>query len=374
MIIETFELERFQSLYEHHVDYNLSESGVEPLRVEQLIQSNAEARTLLQQQLSYVQTNGTVDLRQRIAALYPGATEDDILVTTGCAEANFLVSMHLADPEAEAVVLLPNYMQTWGLLKGFGARVKAWPLVADFEAGRWRPDFDALESMVGPQTKMIFLCNPNNPTGGTLEAEELDQIVSIAERHGAWILADEIYRGAELGDAETASLWGRYDRVFCTAGLSKAYGLPGLRIGWVVGPRREIEHLWSHHDYTTIAPAALSDHLAALALGPKRQEWLLERTRKHIRTNYAAVAEWLADHRDHIDHLPPRAGAIAYLRYRHPVNSTELAERLRREKSTLIVPGDHFGMDGHLRIGFGPETDYLKAGLSRLTELLRELS
>ena len=133
---------------------------------------------------------------------------------------------------------------------------------------RWRIDTDALERLVSPRTKLIIICNPNNPTGARFEADDLDRIAAIAERHGSWILSDEIYRGAELDGRETPSIWGRYDRAIVTSGLSKAYGLPGLRIGWVGGAAALVASLWSYHDYTTISPGALSDALARRALEP----------------------------------------------------------------------------------------------------------
>src|SRR5690606_29903499 len=112
------------------------------------------------------------------------------------------------------------------------------------DEGRWRVDIDALERFVGPQTRVIFLCNPNNPTGMRMTAEDLDGVCRIASRAGAWVISDEIYRGAEFDGVETPSAWGRYDRVLVTSGLSKAYGLPGLRIGWVVGPPDVVAQLW----------------------------------------------------------------------------------------------------------------------------------
>lgn len=365
-------MERWQSTWENHVDVNLSESGVEPLTVEELLEGDAELiRTVMGQRLHYVQTNGTLTLRERIAAMYPGATIDHVEVTTGGAEANQVVTWTLTEPGDEVVVMLPNYMQVWGLARAFGADAKEWRLVEDVEAGRWRPDLGALEAAVSERTKLIAICNPNNPTGSCLTETELDVIGAIADRCGAWILSDEIYRGAEIAsDEETASMWGRAERVAITSGLSKAYGLPGLRIGWIVGPTDFVDACWTRHDYTTIAPSAVSDRLAACALEPGRRARILDRTRSIIRTNYPVVADWLSSHEDALTHIPPAAGAMLWLRYRNGRNSSELCEQLRVDKSTLVVPGDHYGMDGFLRIGFGSETAKLADGLSRVTELL----
>lgn len=167
-------------------------------------------------------------------------------------------------------------------------------------------------------------------------------------------------------------MWGRSDRVIVTSGLSKAYGLPGLRIGWVAGPPATVDALWGVHDYTSIAPGALNDQLARIALSPSGRERLLARTRGIIRANYPAVRAWL-DKRKGFTHVAPEAGAIAFVRYPHAVNSTALVERLRTEQSVLVVPGDHFGMDGYLRIGFGSHPAHLAGALDRMAALMDTL-
>ena len=178
------------------------------------------------------------------------------------------------------------------------------------------------------------------------------------------------YRGAELDGVESPSAWGRYERVLVTSGLSKAYGLPGLRIGWVAGPPETIESLWGVHDYTTIAPGALSDCLARVALAPSRRDRLLARTRGIVRANYPVVRRWIDKRSPRLANVAPEAGAIAFVRYRHAINSTALAERLRDERSVLVVPGDHFDMDGYLRIGFGSNPAHVGAALALVGEVL----
>jgi aspartate/methionine/tyrosine aminotransferase len=179
---------------------------------------------------------------------------------------------------------------------------------------------------------------------------------------GAWVLADEIYRGAELDGVETASVWGRYERVIVTSGLSKAYGLPGLRIGWIASTPELVATTWAYHDYTTIGPGTLSDRFARIALQPAMRVKILARTRRILQTNLPIIKDWLDAHADRFSYAMPEAGAIVYVRYHDPINSTDLVTRLRVEKSVLIVPGDHFGMDG-----------YLRDGLDRLADLLRSL-
>jgi hypothetical protein len=368
MRLEPFEMERLQSVWEHRVAWNVSESGVEPLRLEELADTEEDRAALFSQELAYTQTNGTIDLRAAIASLYPGATPEHIQVTNGGSEANCIALWHLLDAGDEMVMMTPNYMQVRGLARGFGATVRQWPLVHDRDAGRWRLDAAALGSLVSDRTKLIAICNPNNPTGARFTEPELDAVVRAAARVGAWVLADEIYRGAEREEEETPTIWGRYDRVLVTSGLSKAYGLPGLRIGWIAGPPPVVEALWGVHDYTTIAPGALNDRLARMAF--ERRGRLLARTRGIIRSNYAVVRRWLERRPQTLAHVPPDAGAIIFVSYAYDINSTALVERLRDQQSVLAVPGDHFDMDRYLRLGFGSHPALLNGALDRIGETL----
>lgn len=362
-------MERLQSTWENRVDHNLSESGVHPMAVDELLTPD-ECQALLKQRLVYIQSNGTEALRTAIAALYPGATTENVVVTNGSAEANFIAAWRIVEPGDEVVMILPNYGQLIGVIRGFGASVVPVPLR---EERGWGLDPDELARAFTPKTRMVVVCNPNNPTGAILSKEERAAVVRVAAKHGSWILADEVYRGAEREGGETETFWGSYERVLATCGLSKAYGLPGLRIGWVVTPASASEDLWGRKDYTTISPGALSDAMAQKALEPKTRKRILERTRNILTANYAVLAEWMARRGHAFRLVPPKAGAIAYMRYLWKVNSTELVLRLRDQHSVLIVPGDHFGMDGFLRVGFGNEPEDLRAGLARIDSLLDTL-
>lgn len=375
MKFDVFTLERFQSIWENRVAWNIAESGVHPLRVEEIAESREDREAVLGLHMLYPQTNGSLELRTHIAAMYPGATADHIQVTNGGSEANCISLMHLVQPGDEVVMMIPNYMQVHGLARAFGATVKPWALVQDStKPARWRPDIGALESLVTPKTRVILICNPNNPTGATLTSDELDAIARIASRTGAWILSDEIYRGAELDGDETPTMWGRQERVLVTSGLSKAYGLPGLRIGWVAGPAATVDALWGIHDYTSIAPGAVNDRLASIALRPARRQLILARTRGIIRSNYPIVKRWVDRRAPALSHVPPQAGAIVFVRYEYPIRSTELVDRLRDEKGVLVVAGDHFDMDGYLRIGFGSDPKHLESSLELVGEFLDTLT
>ena len=358
-----FVMERWQSTYEHRVRFNLSESGVHPLSVTELLSLADQQPDTLDVRLGYGQTNGSDELRDLIADLYSGATEASVLVTTGGAEANFTAFWELMEPEALVAVMLPNYMQVPGLLQSFGARIHPFHLV---EENGWQPDLNELEKGLRDGARFILVTNPNNPTGAVLDETSMSGIVALADQHGAWILADEVYQGAELEGPETPSFWGLHDRVLVTNSLSKAYGLPGLRIGWVVGPAEMMEALWGRKDYTTITPASLSDTLARAALEPDTRRKILARTRGILTTNLALLSSWMDAQEGRFRYRPPDAGAICYTRYGPPINSTEFAEALRTEMDLLIVPGDHFGMDHYLRLGFGPPAPELEEALERL--------
>lgn len=359
-----FVMERWQSTYEHRVRFNLSESGVHPLSVTELLTLADVGADALDVRLGYGQSNGSDELRNLIASLYPGATDASVLVTVGGAEANFTAFWELMQPEALVAVMLPNYMQVPGLLESFGARIHPFHLA---EESNWQPDLNELENGLREGARFILITNPNNPTGAVLDDASVCGIVELADRHGAWILADEVYRGAELDGPETPSFWGLHDRVLITNSLSKAYGLPGLRIGWVMGPPDMMEALWGRKDYTTIVPASLSDTLARLALEPATRPKILARTRKILTENFALLSNWMDGQEGRFSYRSPDAGAICYTRYRPSINSTEFAEALRTEMDLLVVPGDHFGMDHYLRLGFGPPATDLEEALERLS-------
>jgi aspartate/methionine/tyrosine aminotransferase len=369
MNIEIFKMERMQSTWENVVEYNLSESGVHPLTLKELLTPD-EIEDLAGVGIGYTQTNGTRELRAEIARLYPGVGPDQILATAGSSEANFLLMWSLIEPGDEVLFELPNYMQMWGLLRSFGAAVK--PFRLREETG-WQPDLDEMRRLITPKTKLIVLTNPNNPTGAVLSREAMKAIVELASGAGAWILADEVYQGAELSSERTPSFWGMHDKVLAVNGLSKAYGLPGLRIGWIVGPEAVVKRTWPYHDYTTISPSALSDRLASLVLSPALRDRILARTRTILTTNFPLLEAWLENQGGLFSCHPPRAGAICFARYGVKANSTALVERLIKEKSVLLVPGDHFETDGYLRFGYGPEKGYLLEALRRVEETLKKI-
>ncbi|MEK6208648.1 MAG: aminotransferase class I/II-fold pyridoxal phosphate-dependent enzyme [Chloroflexota bacterium] len=357
-----FDMERMQSRWEHKVKYDLSESGVEALTLAEITR---DPKDLLKTRLGYAEGVGREATRALIAAIHPGHEADDVMITTGTSEANFLALASLVTPSDEVVVVMPNYMQVHGLATALGARVRE---VWLREERAWTIDLDALAAAVNPRTRVICICQPNNPTGQILSQAEVQSVVRIADQRGAWILSDEVYRGAERSGEECPSFSGRGERILVTGGLSKVYGLPGLRVGWIVGPRDRIEAAVEIKDYTTIAPATLSEALAEIAL--ERRKELLERARFLINERWPLLEDWAAGHSRVLHWTPPAAGAICFFSYQYPIDSMPLVDRLIREFSTMIVPGLHFRAERHLRIGFGMPTRVLHSGLAAIDRLL----
>lgn len=369
MKIEPFELERWQSVWENKVELNISESGVHPLTTAELVPDVEQLKKILAVQQLYPQTNGSEELRTRIAELYPAAKMENVLVTSGGSEANYVSTWGLIEPGDEVLFMMPNYMQIAGLARGFGATVKSLWLRESLD---WGINVDDLPRLVTAKTKIIAICNPSNPTGAVLREDMRAAILAAAEKVGAWVISDEVYRGAEFDGEMTATMWGGYERVLATAGLSKAYSLPGLRTGWVVGPAKIIEKLWSYHDYTSISPSMLTDRLASAALEPARRAWILNRTREAVRANYPALQKWLADRGDIFSHVAPKAGAIAWAGLRDGRDSAKMAEELRVQKSVLLVAGEQMGMESFVRFGFGGDQGHLQKALGRIDEYLQE--
>src|SRR3990170_4332990 len=220
-----------------------------------------------------------------------------------------------------------------------------------------------------------MVCNPNNPTGAVLTEGEMEAVVEVAARADAWIVADEIYRGAEVDtDVTSPTFWGRYDKVIVTSGLSKAFGMPGLRSGWVVAPPEMIRKVWIRHDYTTLTPNMISDILTGFSMQPDVRESIFARTRGIIRANLPPLEEWIAAQGELLTYVRPVAGAIAYVKYGLPIRSTRLVDRIREEQSVLLVSGDMFGVGKGFRIGFGFDVEQTLKGLERVATVLADLA
>ena len=265
----------------------------------------------------------------------------------------------------------PNYMQLWGVPRSLGAETRTFRLRPE---AAWEPDWDEFERAGVPGTRLIYVSNPNNPTGSILSEDAMKRMVARCEKIGAYLLADEVYQGAEISRPRAKSFWGMSDRVIVTSGLSKAWGIPGVRIGWIVGPPRLIAECWAQHDYLTIGPGKLSDELTRIAVTPENREKCYARTRAVLNTNLEIAREWARGFGGFLEWREPEAGAIALMKYRAEVGSVELCEGIRARQSTLIVPGKQLGIEGYVRIWLGAREDYLREGLRRIGEEFRPLA
>jgi hypothetical protein len=370
MRIETFEMERMQSTWENIVDYDMSESGVRPLTLRELTTMGFDLESFMDEPLGYSQSNGTIPLREALAAIYPGATVDRIEVTNGTSEANYLVALSQVKAGDIVAMQVPNYMQMWGVARSLGADVRTFRLRTE---GAWEPDWEEFERAVTPTTRLLYLSNPNNPTGSVLSDASMRRIVDRCEQTGTWLLSDEVYLGAEIAAPRTKSFWGMSDRVIVTSGLSKAYGIPGVRIGWIAGPAALVADCWSQHDYITIGPNKMSDRIARVAVEAGNRERCYARTGEILRHNLPIAREWAKSFGGRLAWTEPTAGAIALMKYASDTPSLTIAERVRLNQSTLIVPGTHVGIEGHLRIWLGGREAFLREGLRRIGTELRAL-
>ncbi|MBJ89986.1 MAG: aminotransferase [Woeseia sp.] len=366
-----FDLEHTQSRWEQVVDYNLTESGVHPIRLDELLGDTAGIDDLLGTEIGYPHVNGNPELREHIANLYDGTALENVIVTVGAAEANNIIMQTLMEPGDELLTQIPTYKQVWGLAKNSGYTVREFCLQPE---KNWALDLEALEAGVTDKTKIIAVVNPNNPTGYIMTEAEMDAVVRAADKVGAWILADEVYRGAErVQDEEAASFIGRYEKVLAVGSMSKGYALPGLRLGWIVGPANTVDDIWRRHEYTTITASKLSNLLAAHALSPAVRPRLINRTREYIRNGFPVLESWMTGQEGLFSWTPPQASAVTFVHYHLDINSTELMEILCREARVFVGAGDSFGMDHHFRIAFGQERSVLEEAFSRIENTLKSI-
>lgn len=356
-------MERMQSTWENVVEMDMSESGVRPVTLRELGEMGLNLDAVLDMPLGYSQSNGTIPLREALAEQYSGATLDHIEVTNGTSEANYLLALALLRPGDEVAFEVPNYMQYGGIPRSLGAKVNRFQLRGD---SGWDVDWAEFERAVNPRTRLVYVSNPNNPSGAVLSPDAMHRIIARCDEVGAYLLADEVYQGAEIYRERTPSFWGMSDRVIVTSGLSKAYGIPGVRIGWIAGPRDVIAECWTQHDYITIGPNKISDAVARIAVQPRNREKLYSRTRAILQNNLPIMKQWIASFGGFLHLNEPQAGALCLVKYASATPSYDVCERVRTRQSVLIVPGSHLGLEGYLRLWLGGREEFLREGLRRI--------
>lgn len=367
MKIEPFLLERWMTRHETHVKYDIAESGILPLSTRDLLAFEPEDRraatldALVDLPLGYSEARGTEALRTQLAATYSGVSADQILVTTGAIEANYLLFHELLSPGDHVIAPYPAYQQLYSVPRAIGCDVSLWPVGPETH---YRYDLNRLEALITPKTRLIVVNTPHNPTGAMLAPEEAAAVYAMADRVGAWVLGDEAYRWLTVpgGAAFAPPMIERGPRAISVGTLSKPYGLPGLRIGWIAASEELVQRCWGLRDYITLSPGKLNDALARLALS--HHDRIVARNHEIITTNLATATAWMARRADRLQWTPPRGGLLALIKYDYPMLSLELADRLAMEYSVMLAPGSAFGYEYHLRLGIGQRPDIFEAGLA----------
>ena len=354
--------------HETHVKYDIAESGILPMTTADLLdllpagERAVALDRVLALQLGYSEARGTEELRKLLAATYTRGDADHILVTTGAIEANFLLFNELLEPGDHVIAPYPAYQQLYSVPRAIGCDVSLWKVGP--ETG-YRYDVDALERLVTPRTRLIVVNTPHNPTGAMLSPEDARRVYALAESVGATILGDEAYRWLAVpGGAEFAEpFFDMGERGISVGTLSKPFGLPGLRIGWIAGPPDLVQRCWGLRDYITLSPGKLNDALACLALA--HRDRIVARNTRIITANLATATRFMAEHSSYLSWTPPRGGLLALIKYELPMPSLELADKLALEESVMLAPGSAFGYEHHLRLGIGQRPEIFEEGLRR---------
>ncbi|MGW5643587.1 aminotransferase [Saccharopolyspora sp. NPDC003752] len=373
MKIREFAVEQWMNEYEETCRYNLAETCVRSLTTGELLDLSGRREEVLAEldatPLTYGPIPGSPRLRRLVAGLYAAQSPENVLITHGAIGANALAHATLVDPGDHVVAVVPTYQQHYSIPGSYGARVDHLPLR---EENGWLPDLDELDSLVTSGTKLIAVNNPNNPTGALIDETGLDRIAKIAERAGAWVLCDEVYRGVDQdGNGFTTSIADLYERGISTGSMSKTFSLAGLRLGWIVGPTGLLRAVATHRDYTTISVGRLDDLLACVAL--ENKEAILARSRHITRTNLAILDEWVSG-RDDVSYVKPASGTTALLRYHAPIGSYEFCTRLLAHAGVMFTPGAAFDIEHTARIGFADDTQTLRSGLHLVGQYLDQLA
>jgi aspartate/methionine/tyrosine aminotransferase len=354
MKVAPFDIEHYFARYEFNTPYLLCASDCETISVTELLkmsgQSEADLGAL---KLGYTESQGDPALREAIAGTYDGVTANDIIVLGSPEEGIYLTMRALLEPGDHVVVLTPAYDSLFNLAVHVSGNVSRWGIKAGDNG--WKIDLDELAGLVSSRTKLIVVNFPHNPTGFLPDLDQLMVIAEIAQRNGAWIFCDEMYRGLELNGLDTLpSMVNLAERSLALAGLSKVHGLPGLRSGWLViqdeSLRAEILN-WKF--YTSICPPAPTEFFALAAL--QIQEQLISRNRVLIERNVAMAEKFFDRWLDTFTWRPPQAGSVALVGLHQP-SAEAYCHCLARKAGVLLLPSTCLGYgDGHVRMGFGRE-------------------
>ena len=367
MFFKRMSLEDWFDTYQYRTRFDVGESAVKFLKVSDL---GLDLSTV---ELRYGYHTGRPDLRARIAEEYDGLGPDDVLVTSGGAEAIFAITAALASPGDQVIVEHPNYPSTYEVARGLGCEVTLLPLAME---DRFKPDLDRLERLVTPRTRLIVFTHPNNPTGAMIEPAELERLVRFAESRRIHLLFDETYRhlafGTPLPAAASLSPW-----VVSVTSMSKCYGLPGIRIGWLATKSREVlDGVLAVREQVTITNTALGETIATAVLA--RREEFLARGKAHILANFELAKTWMAGQRGYLEWVEPEGGVVGLPKIVSEAVGADpeaLYRSLAEDYEVFVIPGRCFEVDNRFfRIGFGARPEELSAGLDRIAAALAKFA
>lgn len=353
MNLPPFRLERYFAQYEFKVRYLLSASDCESLPMADLLETAAPETLALWQNLSlgYTESPGHLLLRIEIANQYRQIPAENVVVAAP--EEAIYIAMHtLLSPGDDVIAIAPTYQSLYEIARSIGCTVSQWRLHPKSQS--WRLDLEALEPLITPRTRLLVLNFPNNPTGCQISAAELAVIIAVARKHGLTIFMDEMYRLLEPDETlRLPPICDVYEKGVSLAGLSKAFALPGLRMGWLATQDARLPEKWlAFKDYLTICNSAPSEILGIMAL--KDAERILKRNVEIIRANTAVAGEFFGKHPDLFEWIPPKAGSIAFPRWlgKQPVET--FCQRVLDAEGVMIVPGGLFDdPNNHFRVGLG---------------------
>lgn len=369
MKIAPFKVEEWMNEYEMDAEYNIAETCVESLTVEELLnyseQPEAKLEAIKKMQLTYGDIKGSQKFKKGVSSLYQSLEPANVLPSHGAIGANFLLLYSLIEAGDEVVTVFPTYQQLYSIPESFGAEVKK--LELKYEDG-FLPDLKKLEALVSKKTKLIVINNPNNPSGVVMDRKILEKLVKIAQSVDAYILADEVYRGFDL-EEEIPSVFDLYQKGISVGSMSKVFSLAGLRMGWIAAAKEVIELCQLHRDYTTISNGMISDYLSSIAL--ENKEKIISRNLSKVKKQLEILDRWVQNE-PLIEYVKPNGGTTAFLKYKLDLESESFAKRLFKQKGVLVVPGIAFGREGFLRIGFAGNQGELESGLALLKEFLHE--
>lgn len=352
MKINDFKLEVFFGKYEFSAPYLLTQSDCESMEVGELLRLEpGSEEKLMHSWLGYTEVPGDPELRGLVAKLYKNIKDDEILMHTGAQEAIFAYMNVMLEKGDHVISMFPAYQSLYEVANSEGCQVSTWNLKQGDKG--WTMDFDELEALIRPNTKLIAINSPNNPTGFTFNEEELRRLCTIADKHGIYLFADEVYRGLNLDGVEKPWVCDLYDKAVSLGVLSKSFGLPGLRIGWLATRDKEtLEKVTKFKHYLSICNSGPSEVLSIIAL--KHSNELLQRSLGMIRSNLAIADAFFAKYPDLFRNNRPMCGPIAFheIRIAQPVE--DFCEDLVQKSGVLLLPANQYGFKGqYFRMGYG---------------------